>query len=185
MQLLEAIETRRSCRKFTDQVPTDDTVRTLLQYATKAPSATNTQPWRFAIIQDQAMLDRYSEETKRLVLASGNDLAAKYQHILSNPDYHVFHHAPTLIVIYANESRFFSITDCSLAAQNLMLAAHDQGLGTCWIGFSTPLFNASHIKEELSVPTEYEVIAPIIVGYPQRTLPPMEKRAPEIICWKK
>lgn len=185
MQLLDALTTRRSCRKFTDQVPDDATIRSLLHYATKAPSATNTQPWRFAIIQDATLLDRYSEETKQLVLASGNDLATKYQHILSNPDYHVFHHASTLIAIYANESRFFSITDCSLAAQNLMLAAHDLGLGTCWIGFSTPLFNSPHIKQELGVPDEYEVIAPIILGYPERTLPPMEKREPEIICWKK
>lgn len=185
MQLLDAITTRRSCRKFTSQVPDDDMIRKLLYYATKAPSATNTQPWRFAIIQDTALLDRYSEETKQLVLADGNELAKKYQHILSNPDYHVFHHASTLILIYANESRFFSITDCSLSAQNLMLAAHDQGLGSCWIGFSTPLFNAPQIKEELGIPNEYEVIAPIIIGYPERTLPPMEKREAEIICWKK
>lgn len=185
MQLLEAIETRRSCRKFTTEVPTDDTIRSLLHYATKAPSATNTQPWRFAVIQDTALLDRYSDETKRLLLASNTDLVEKYRHILSNPDYHVFHHAPTLVIIYACQSRFFSITDCSLAAQNLMLAAHDGGLGTCWIGFSTPLFNAPHIKEELGIPAEYEAIAPIIVGYPERILPPMEKNEPEIICWKK
>ena len=185
MQLLEAIETRRSCRKYTSEVPSDEMVKSLLHYATKAPSATNTQPWRFAVIQDKALLDHYSEETKNILLASNTELVEKYRHILSNPDYHVFHHAPTLIIIYANQSRFFSITDCSLAAQNLMLAAHDKGLATCWIGFSTPLFNAPHIKEELGIPEEYEAIAPLIVGYPERTLPPMEKNEPEIICWKK
>lgn len=185
MHLLEAIETRRSCRKFTSQVPTEDTIKALLHYATKAPSATNTQPWRFAVIQDSALLDHYSEETKNILLASDTELVEKYRHILSNPDYHIFHHATTLVIIYAFQSRFFSITDCSLAAQNLMLAAHDGGLGTCWIGFSTPLFNAPHIKEALGIPAEYEAIAPIIVGYPERILPPMEKREAEIICWKK
>ena len=106
MQLLEAIETRRSCRKYTAEVPSDEMIKSLLHYATKAPSATNTQPWRFAVIQDKALLDHYSDETKRILLESNTELVEKYRHILSNPDYHVFHHAPTLVIIYANQSRF-------------------------------------------------------------------------------
>jgi nitroreductase len=54
--------------------------------------------------------------------------------------------------------------DCWLAAENLMLAARDEGLGTCWIGLSRAWFNLPSTKCELSLPEQYEVVAPIILA---------------------
>jgi len=72
--------------------------------------------------------------------------------------------------------------DCCLAAENLMLAARDEGLGTCWIGLSRPWFNLPSTKRELSLPQQYEVVAPIILGQP-KAWPESHGRHPAEIHW--
>ena len=55
--------------------------------------------------------------------------------MLNDPKFHIFYHAPVLVVIAAAEPTDWAVEDCALAAENLMLAAYAKGLGTCWIGW--------------------------------------------------
>ena len=65
-------------------------------------------------------------------------MSHRFQQLLSDPDFDIFYHAPLLIVISSTADNPWAIEDCSLAAENLMLAARGAGLGTCWIKSPPP-----------------------------------------------
>jgi hypothetical protein len=84
--------------------------------------------------------------------------------MLADPNYNIFYNAGTLVVICAKPGGLNPAEDCCLAAQNLMLAAHAAGLGTCPIGFARPWLNLSETKKELALPGDFEAVCPLIVG---------------------
>jgi nitroreductase len=186
MELLEAINTRRSVRSYADTKVDKETIEKLILAATQAPSAMNTQPWAYAVIQDAALLKDYSDRAKLFLLKSLDriPLLTKYKAAFENPGFNIFYNAQSLVIIFAKAEGLHNAEDCCLAAQNLMLTAHNLGLGTCWIGFARPFLNLPDVKEELRIPADYETVAPIIVGYPQINPPAVPKKSPEIIFWK-
>lgn len=186
MNLMEAIENRRSVRNYTDRKVDRAALEKLFAAAVMAPSASNSQPWAFAVIQDAKLLKEYSDRTKSHLLANTDEKSplAKYRGMLANPDFNIFYNAGTLVVIYAKPGGLESRGDCCLAAQNLMLAAHGLGLGTCWIGFAKALLDLPELKRELGVPADYAVVAPIIVGYPQGRIPQLTRDEPQILFWR-
>ncbi len=187
--VLEAIYSRRATRTYTGETMSRAQVDALIEAAIQAPSAVNTQPWAFVVIQDRDLLDRYAQEAKALLLgeptaevaASGLPELDRLRQMVSEPDYALFHGADTLIVIYATST--LGVRDCFLAAQNLMLAAWDLGLGTCPIGLAGPLFNRAEVKAELGIAATWEAALPIVVGHPTGTAPPVS-RHPPVVTWR-
>jgi nitroreductase len=145
------------------------------------------EPWSFAIIQDKKVLDRLSKSAKKLAhnaaQGSDTDQSKHTLHVMGNPDFHAFYNAGTLIVIYSKLQGSFVVADCWLAAENLLLAAYAQGLGTCVIGFAVSALNTPEWKAELKIPAEMTAIAPMIVGVPAGVTPPVPRKPPEIISW--
>jgi len=187
MELTQALASRRSVRQYTPQPVEKATLEQLIQAATLAPSAMNLQPWAFGVLQGTDALRELSARAKADLLAKLHLMPAieHYRETLSNPDFCIFYNAPALVVIYAKSSTDFASGDCCLAAENLMLAACDKGLGTCWIGFSLMYLNLPEVKAEFHVPAEYQVVSALIVGYPtDGPVPPKERNAPEILFWK-
>jgi nitroreductase len=181
MELLEAIDGRRSVREYTDEPVGDATLNALIEAAIKAPSAINQQPWSFVIVKDQALLQRISDQAKaHLLKASLGAPARPFRDMLNDPNFHIFYHAPVLVVIAAAEPTDWAVEDCALAAENLMLAAYAQGLGTCWIGFAQHWLATAEGKSALGLPPTYAPIAPIIVGHPRRRPAPVPRKAPNI-----
>ena len=170
MELMEAIKHRRSTRAFTDEPVAKPILEDLVQAAILAPNATNSQPWHFTIVQNKLLLDRISDASKAHMLklidqAPAPRIAAMRAH-LADPHFHVFYHAPAVILISALTGDW-AAEDTALAAQNLMLAAFDCGLGTCWIGFAQKWLETVEGKESVGLGSEYVPIAPIIVGHPK------------------
>ena len=186
MELNEVIYHRRAVRSYTDQSVDKSTAMTLIQAAIQAPSAINLQPWAFAVIQDKSLLNRYSDRAKVLASAATGLTTAhpELKDHLSDPAFNIFYNASTLIVICAKPAGQHPAWDCCLAAQNLMLAAHSLGLGTCPIGLSWTLLEQADVKQELRIPVDYVAVVPIIVGYPLTHTAAPERREPEILCWK-
>jgi nitroreductase len=91
--------------------------------------------------------------------------------------------AGTLVVIGSRERGTYTDADCWLAAENLMLAACEAGLGSCPIGFAVPLLNTRAAKEELRFPAAAIVVAPIILGYPRSAVPAPTRAEPQILSW--
>jgi len=185
MEVLKAIYQRRATRHFTDAEVTKAVVRDLMAAAAQAPSALNGQPWAFAVLHGRQRLMGYSHRAKAHLLATSDPAFGLDPRIdqYASETVNIFHGADTLIVICAKPGRFTPVEDCFLAAENLMLAAHGMGLGSCPIGFARPWFNRPEIKAELGLATPYTAVLPIVVGYPAQPPPAVLKHDPEIACW--
>ncbi len=165
-------------------------VREMLAAATYAPSAHNRQPWRFAVIQSQ-------ETKERLAAAMGARLRADLQADGVAPErieqdagrsYQRITNAPLLILVCLTMEDMDSYPDphrqqhewtmatqsVAMAGQNLLLAAHAQGLGACWM--CAPLFCPDVVRQALALPPPWEPHGLITLGYPAEEK--VKERAP-------
>lgn len=168
VELAEAIRSRRSVRKYkSDSIP-EQTIKELLELAAWAPSGMNTQPWLFVLVKGNEYLKDLSDRSRAFMLDQMGDVPAMkiYRTMLSNPDFNIFYGAPVLVLIFGSQNAFTYINDCSMAALNLMLAAWDRGIGSCWIGFARGYCGTTAYMKELNIPEGYELVAPVILGYP-------------------
>lgn len=181
MELLEAIYQRRAVRSFKKTPVAQNMLLELIDAAIQAPSAVNSQPWNFTVIRNAALLDKISAAAKQHMLATLGHSSAMhgFREHLANPDFHIFYHAPVLILVAARGAEW-AAEDASLAAQNLMLAAHDQGLGTCWIGFAQRWFATEEGRRSIDLPADCVPVAPIIVGHPDGVTSPVPRKAPAV-----
>jgi len=164
-------ERRYSCRSF-DPSPLDqDTLEAILEAARWAPSGGNLQPWRFVVVLD---LDR------RLGLAT----AAHGQGFLGQ--------APAVITVcavpeesvkhYGRRGReLYCLQDTAAAAQNILLAATEQNLGSCWVG----AFDEAVAARVLELPRNWRPVALIALGRPAQAEPRRTRRSlNEVVVWR-
>jgi nitroreductase len=184
MDLIEAIVGRRSAREYTAQTVDEGTIRRLVDAAIRAPNAVNQQPWTFTVVRDQSLLDRISRDAKSHMLATmqAGQQADHFRPRLTAPDFHIFYHAPVLVLISAIAEGPWIVEDCALAAENMMLAAYAEGLGTCWIGFAQGYLNTPAGKRELGIPDAWVPVAPIIVGHVAAPIPRVPRSEP-LLQW--
>lgn len=132
MDLKEGILSRRSVRSYTERVVPQETVRDLIVLGTHAPTGSNMQPWGFVVVEDKEFMKRWSDRTKETALAQmdKNEFLVQYRAVMQNKDFNIFYNAPCLVLIYGNSASPNHVFDCSMAAQNIMLAAHSLGLGS-------------------------------------------------------
>lgn len=182
MDIKEAIYTRRAVRDYAATPVDEATLRQLIDAAIQAPSAVNEQPWSFCVVRDQALLARISRESKAHMLKTSPAglVSHHFEQLLNDANFHIFYHAPALVVISAKTRSNWAVEDCALAAENLMLAARSLGLGTCWIGFAQAWLATPAGKATLNLPDSYVPMAPIIVGHPKSAPAPIARKAPEI-----
>ena len=181
MELSAALKGRRAVREYTPEAIDDATIERLIEAAIQAPSAVNQQPWTFTVVRDSTVLDHLAREAKAFMLATmPPEHAERFRARLSDPSFHIFYHAPVLIVISAASAEPWAHEDCALAAENLMLAAYGEGLGTCWIGFAQGYLNTPQGKRLVGIPDPWVPVAPIIVGHPKAFPSAHERRKPEI-----
>lgn len=182
MELAAAIHQRRSVRTYTDEPIPPSVISRLIDAAVQAPSAVNAQPWLFTVIRDRMLLDRICTESKRhmLDLIDAGAVPRGFREHLGSPEFHIFYHAPALILISAREKDGWVPENASLAAAWLMLAAAAEELGTCWIGFAQRWLETEDGRRAVEIGPDYRPIAPIIVGHPKEATPPVPRRAPSI-----
>jgi nitroreductase len=183
MELMEAIEKRRSVRAYKPDNVEREKIEKLIHAAVMAPTGMNAQPWAFGVIQDTAMLADLNARTKAFLVSKADEWPwlDRYLEHFKDPEHSVFYGAPALVTIYAKNDSPIAQIDCCLAAENLMLATTDLGLGTCWMGFVGFILNTPEANKELGVPEGYKAVAPIAVGYPAAEMPLPERNEPEII----
>lgn len=162
MEALECIRTRVAVRDFRDDPVPGPALRTILEAGRLAGSSKNTQPWHFVVIQERETLRRLSDLTP-----TGPHLAR----------------APLAIAVATIGAKMPEV-DGSRAIQNMMLAAWDLGLGTCWI----TNFDERRVKELLGLPGDAVFLTAFPVGYPrQRVTGRRKRRKPleEIVHWER
>ncbi len=185
MELMEALDTRRSVRSYTSRPVDHATMERLIGTAVLAPNAINAQPWAFGVLEGVTRLRTFSARAKAYLVErmETSSPLERYRERLADPSFNIFYDAPALIVVYARASVPYAVGDCCMAAYALMLAAHDAGLGTCWIGFAEPLLQTADVKSELGVPVDYQAVAPLVLGYPAGETPRVSRNPPQVLFW--
>jgi len=198
MDTREAIRTRRSVRRYTDEPVSREQLEEIIQAGRFAPSAENRQPWRFIVVTDREVIARLSRTIKgeirgllryRFVaqlwmkeLRDTNILKLLYGVSHAEQDL-IFFDAPAVVFIVTRDVRF-NDESCACAAQNMMLAAHDMGLGSCWIGFASVLGLRGRALEDIGVPDGHHIAATLTIGHPKGSpQPPMRNPMADVINW--
>ena len=180
----ELLKQRRSIRQYQDKPVSIEVIHQILNESTLAPNTGNEQPWKFIIVNNKEIIKRISDESKKNILkrivANPDDYAKRYQEMLENTSFNVFYNAPCLVMIlgYANLKNLY--VDCALAASYIMLAAVSRGLGTCWVNLGAEIHD-QEMRNELGIPDNCSIVAPIILGYPDKIPPAPKRNAPEIL----
>ncbi len=160
-EVLKAIEQRRSIRKYkSDPVPRE-IIDQIIHAGIYAPSGMGKQSAIIVAVTNRELRDK---------LARMNAVYGGWQ-----PDFDPFYGAPAVLIVLANKACGTYLYDGSLVMENLMLAAHSLGIGSCWIHRAKEEFDSSEGKEilkALGIKGEYEGIGHCILGYPaDSTLP--------------
>ena len=158
MLFLDLVQKRRSVRRYSDRPVTKEDLLKCLEAARLAPSACNSQPWHFIVIDDPALKDR----------VAGRIFSGIYS---MN---HFAKEAPVLIAVVSEKSRFlasiggqvrdtrYRLVDLGIATEHLILQAEELGIGSCWIGW----FDENALKKELKLPRNKKIDVVISLGYP-------------------
>lgn len=182
MDIFDCINNKRSVRNYTDEKISRETIEELIKLGTKASTGSGEEPWGFVILEDGDEIEKLSKEIKTYILNNYEKYPylSQYESWLKNEKYSVFNHASTLIIIYGNTDSHWYLYDCSLAASNIMLAAHAMNIGTCWIGFAEYWLNTKEFKQKYNVPENYNLVAPISCGYMKGKLVAPRRKDPKI-----
>ncbi len=164
--VLQAIDQRRSIRAYTGEQISKEHLDILLSAALASPSARNSQPWHFTVVQRQELIEKINRVAVEQ-LKKGADEAALVR--LNQPGYTIFHGAPTLIFLSANSQGRYAMVDCGIAVQNIALAAHSLHLGSVILGMPRSAFEGPEkdaLEKELDFPKDASFQIAIAVGYP-------------------
>lgn len=184
-ETLTAIYNRRSIRNYSDKQISDTDMETLLNAALHAPNARNQQAWHFSVIQNSKLMDKMVEIIKENMKSSGIEFL---QQRSSDPNYHTFYHAPTVVLISGDENANTRQIDCGTAAQTMALAAESLGIGSCLIASSGLLFASEKgraMKKDLGIPEGYEHVLCVAMGYAKGGRPDVPARNKEVIQYIK
>ncbi len=164
MEVIEAILTRRSIRKYSREKVTGNQIEIILKAAMYAPSAMNEQPWHFIVIDDREKLNLIME-------------VHPYSKMLKE--------AGLAILVCGDErlqlSKGYWVVDCGAATQNLLLAAHGIGLGAVWLGVHPREERKSGIRKIFHLPDHVQPFSLISIGYPAEEKPVPQRFKPERI----
>ena len=159
MDVLKAIEERRSIRNYTGEIPSEEVVYSIIESGRLAPSAANIQPCRFVVVWDR-------EKIREIAKISWN-----------------FLHKAGVIIVGAADPKMspkWYPVDTAIAIEHMVLTAQAQGLGTCWIG----AFNEEELKKILEIPKNVTIIAMLGVGYPKLIPSPTSRKKMQEIAYR-
>lgn len=170
MKFLDLVKTRQSVRKYLDKPIEREKIERCLKAARLAPSASNSQPWNFIVVDDPKLKEAVAKETFSKLISFN----------------HFSLQAPVLIILISERTGFlnkvaetikdkqFSLIDIGITTEHFCLQATEEGLGTCILGW----FNEKGVKKLLDISPSKRVELVITMGYPASTEIRPKKRKP-------
>ncbi len=176
ISFFELVKSRRSVRRYLGKPVEREKILACLEAARLAPSAENVQPWRFLVVDDPGIKERFAAEAFSGIYSFSRFAA----------------NAPVLVVILAQLDFIanklgkqilgvsFYLIDIGIAGEHLVLQAEELGLGTCWIGW----FSHRKTRKFFNIPRKYKTVCLLAMGYPAGRPAREKKRRPlEEIAW--
>ena len=163
INFLDIIRTRRSCRSYKQQQITDEQLNVVLEAGTYAPTSRGLQSPFIVAIQNKDLLKQLAEMNAEVMGAT------------TNP----YYDAPTYILVFVPDGFANGVYDAALVLENMMLAAHAQGLGSCWIHREREMFATEEGKElmkQWGLPDGLIGIGALALGYPEGEPAPAKPR---------
>ena len=196
LNLLNVFRSRRSVKEYLPKEVSKEVLFRILEAGRWAPSAHNAQPWRFIVIQDnttkqrlaKTMASRWGKDMRK------NGISKEQRESLIKASVERFENAPIIIIAcltmenmeeYPDARRkkiehIMAVQSVAAAIENMLLAAHSEGLGACW--FCAPLFCQDAVRKILKIPQHIDLQALITLGYPaDRPNPPPRKNVEKIV----
>lgn len=164
--MLEEIKKRRSIRKFTDKKVDDGIIENLLKAAMSAPTARNTQSWRFIVVTNRDALNAIADHQ-----ASMNMMKTAYCAIIVMGDRE------------ASQPDEYLYVDSAAAIENMLLEAVHLGLGTCWCAIGPKTDRIKYFRESYQISEQYVPIAAVAVGYPDEEKEAVDRYDQAKVSW--
>jgi len=185
--VIENMKKRRSIRSYESKPVPKELLRVLIEVANDAPSAMNTQPWRFVVVENQEFQRKMVEIVKPKALEIFNGLKE------SNPERHeivmrrfaelpdpIYYSAPAIIFVIGSNAR--AADSCNLACENIILAAESLGLGSCYVRMGSLIADDPEMRQALDLNNDELLFGPILIGYAREIPAPPPKNAP-VVKW--
>ena len=186
-ETLNSIHKRRSVRAYEAKKVPKDVIETIIEAANNAPSGMNSQPWRFVVVEDEAlhskMLNTAMPNAKTMLEPLKEADPERYQLIMKRYeelDDPIYYSAPAIIFVIGAGK--YADLSCPLACQNIMLSAFSLGLGSCWVAFGSFITENEEITKALELKEDEKIFGPILIGYPKGDTAPPEKKPP-VVKW--
>lgn len=158
MDVMDALFTRRSIRRFTGEPISEEDLKLLLKAGFSAPSAYNKQPWHFVVVRDHDTLA---------------EIASRHPYAQMLPQ------AGCGIIVCGDTDKEaevgFLVEDCSAAIENILLAAHGLGLGAVWCGLHPVTDRAGVVADILNIPSSVIPVGLIAVGHSHEKGRPVDR----------
>jgi nitroreductase len=203
---------RRSVRNYRDKQVPEHLVRRVLEAGRYAPSAGNGQPWRFVVVRDPRLLADmtqfivgrvkklvkwldYSAPDSRALRGVTEFLMRKAPgqlhpiplsafRLIADGTLGVWHGAPTVIfILYDKRAPGSPELDSGIAGQNMVLAAHSLGLGTCWVSFAQIAMWKREFRQAIGLKHPYKLATTIALGYPRGNPDGFVQRETKAVGW--
>lgn len=178
--IMELIKKRRSVRNYLDKPVEDEKIEKIIEAARLAPSACNTQCWRFVIVKDKDIREQVIEKGLGGIVVPNRWAKTAPVIIVACADLNFMTHKVGAGVKGIN----YYLLDMGIAVEHLVLMAAELGLGTCWIGW----FNERQVRNIVKIPRTIKIVALITLGYPKDGLEEHEKKrldVKDILYWNK
>lgn len=171
----EAIMHRRAIRRFEERQIEEEALQQILEAGLYAPSAGGRQGVIFAVCQDTQVnvrLGKIKRANSNPHMATATSYVSREQpSIADDPNLtDAFYGAPTVITFFAPKKFLFSVDDCAVAAENMMLMADALGIGSCYIGQGWTAFADPYGQEILKkweIRPDYYAVMQLLLGYPR------------------
>jgi len=160
MDIIEAIKSRRSVRKFSDKKIDSDKLINILEATRFAPSAFNRQEWRFVVVKDSETIHKLVKEAKTLPFVAQSPVVIVACAKSSGP------------IMSCGQPCF--VIDVAIALDHMSLAAMEYGVNSCWVS----IFDENIVKKIFDIPEKVRVIALMLLGYPSEEIFSEKKRLP-------
>lgn len=183
--VIDAIKQRRSIRAYQRKPIPRDILNAVIEAGNEAPSAMNSQPWRFVVVEDpdakRKLLNASRPQANKIIELAKDADPERYamikKRLAKMPD-PVYYSAPAIVFVIGKGR--YAAHSCPLACENMMLAAHALGLGSCWVGFGAMVTEDPEARSLLELKDEEAIFGPILLGYPSDSPKRPPKKDPEV-----
>ncbi|MCH8329147.1 MAG: nitroreductase family protein [Nanoarchaeota archaeon] len=179
-ETIKTIKERRSVRAYKDKPIEKEKINEILECGLMAPNARHLQPWKFIVVANKDLIKEIAKRIQDKVIDNPRYSFVKER--AKTKEDAIFYSAPLVVFILGDKENHWSVMDCSMAAENMMLAAKSLGIASCPIGMARFVKEEKDLVHKLGFDPNYELIITLVFGYPDEE-PEVKERNKDVIKW--